>query len=91
MNSATEMSGDVGGTMPSLLTATGVFVALGVRAVVPPLAMNLQWIAALGVVLVLSLVAGCVEPVAEDSVFVKSVFQRSDILHGFVTNMWDDP
>jgi hypothetical protein len=42
-----------------VLTATGVFLALGLHAVVPPLAMNLKWIAALGVVLVLSLIAGC--------------------------------
>jgi glucose uptake protein GlcU len=41
-----------------ILTATAVFVTLGVRAVVPPLAMNMHWVAALGVVLVLSLAAG---------------------------------
>jgi uncharacterized membrane protein YhaH (DUF805 family) len=41
-----------------VLTATGIFVALGVRAVVPPLTMDLKWIAVLSVVLVLSLVAG---------------------------------
>jgi drug/metabolite transporter (DMT)-like permease len=41
-----------------VLAATGVFVWLGVRAVVPPLAMNLRWIAALGGVLLLSLIAG---------------------------------
>jgi len=41
-----------------VLTATGVFIALGVRAVVPPLMMDLRWIAVLGVVLVVSLFAG---------------------------------
>jgi hypothetical protein len=41
-----------------VLTATGVFIALGVRAVVPPLTMDLRWIAVLGVVLVVSLIAG---------------------------------
>jgi hypothetical protein len=41
-----------------VLTATGIFLALGLRAVVPPLAMNLKWVAALGAVLVLSLIAG---------------------------------
>jgi hypothetical protein len=40
------------------LTATGIFLALGLRAVVPPLVMDLKWVAILGVVLVLSLVAG---------------------------------
>ncbi len=39
-----------------VLLATGVFVWLGVRAVVPPIAMNLQWLTALAVVLVVSLV-----------------------------------
>jgi drug/metabolite transporter (DMT)-like permease len=38
--------------------ATLVFVTLGVRAVVPPLAMNLRWVAVLGVALAVSLVAG---------------------------------
>ena len=41
-----------------VLTATGVFVVLGVRAIVPPLAMDMRWVALLGVVLVVSLVAG---------------------------------
>lgn len=41
-----------------VLAATGSFVWLGYRAVVPPLAMNLRWVAALSVVLVVSLV-GC--------------------------------
>jgi glucose uptake protein GlcU len=41
-----------------LLTATAVFVWLGYHAVVPPLAMNLRWVAALSVVLLVSL-AGC--------------------------------
>jgi hypothetical protein len=38
--------------------ATGVFLWLGLRAVVPPLAMDVRWIAALGAILLLSLVAG---------------------------------
>jgi Sugar transport protein len=41
-----------------VLTATGIFVALGVRAVVPPLTMNLKWVAALGILMMLSLAAG---------------------------------
>lgn len=41
-----------------VLTATGVFVVLGLRAIVPPLAMNVRWVAFLGAVLVLSLIAG---------------------------------
>jgi glucose uptake protein GlcU len=39
-------------------TATGVFVWLGVQAVVPPLAMNMRWIGVLVVVLLASLTAG---------------------------------
>ena len=41
-----------------VLTATAVFITLGVRAVVPPLAMNLHWVAVLGLLLLVSLVAG---------------------------------
>jgi glucose uptake protein GlcU len=41
-----------------VLAATGVFVWLGFRAVVPPLAMDLRWIAVLGGLLLLSLIAG---------------------------------
>ena len=41
-----------------VLAATAIFVALGVRAVVPPLQMNLKWVGGLTVVLVLSLVVG---------------------------------
>jgi hypothetical protein len=41
-----------------VLTATGIFVTLGIRAVVPPLAMNFKWVAVLAAVLVLSVVAG---------------------------------
>jgi hypothetical protein len=41
-----------------VLAATGIFVTLGIRAVVPPLTMDLKWVAVLSVVLVLSLVAG---------------------------------
>src|SRR6266436_6373253 len=41
-----------------VLSATGIFLALGLHAVVPPLAMDFKWVAILGVVLVLSLIAG---------------------------------
>jgi glucose uptake protein GlcU len=41
-----------------VLVATGVFVTLGVRAVVPPLSMNMHWVSVLAVVLLVSLVAG---------------------------------
>ena len=41
-----------------VLTATAVFITLGVRAVVPPLAMNLRWVAVLGLLLLVSLAAG---------------------------------
>lgn len=41
-----------------LIAATGVFLWLGVRATVPPLQMNGRWIAALGLVLLVSLAAG---------------------------------
>jgi drug/metabolite transporter (DMT)-like permease len=41
-----------------VLAATAVFVVLGVRAVVPPLAMDLRWVALLGVILIASLIAG---------------------------------
>lgn len=41
-----------------VLLATGVFVWLGARAVVPPIAMDGQWLLALGVVLLLSLLSG---------------------------------
>ena len=41
-----------------VLAATGIFIALGIRAVVPPLAMNLNWVAGLVVVLFFSLIAG---------------------------------
>jgi glucose uptake protein GlcU len=41
-----------------VLVATGVFMSLGVRAVVPPLEMNLKWVGVLGAVLAVSLVAG---------------------------------
>jgi glucose uptake protein GlcU len=39
-----------------VMAATGVFVWLGVHAVVPPLAMNFDWIAGLGVIMLVSLV-----------------------------------
>ena len=41
-----------------VLTATGIFVWLGIHAVVPPVAMNLRWVGVLGLLLVLSLVVG---------------------------------
>jgi hypothetical protein len=41
-----------------VLAATAIFVELGVRAIVPPLQMNLRWVGALTVFLVLSLVIG---------------------------------
>jgi glucose uptake protein GlcU len=41
-----------------VLTATAVFISLGVRAVVPPLSMDMKWVALLSVMLVLSLGAG---------------------------------
>jgi len=41
-----------------VLVATGVFVTLGVRAVVPPLTMNFTWIGVLGAVLFISLIVG---------------------------------
>ena len=53
-----------------VLTATGVFVSLGVRAVVPPLTMDFKWVGLLGVVLVLSLIAGGLEPLAANSILL---------------------
>jgi glucose uptake protein GlcU len=41
-----------------VLVATGLFVWLGVNAVVPPLAMDMRWVAVLSVVLVAALVGG---------------------------------
>jgi glucose uptake protein GlcU len=41
-----------------LAAATGIFVWLGVRAVVPPLEMDVRWIAVLSGVLLLSLIVG---------------------------------
>ena len=41
-----------------VLTASGVFVWLGVHAVVPPMAMNIRWIAVLAVLLIVSLGIG---------------------------------
>ncbi|HEY0163262.1 MAG TPA: GRP family sugar transporter, partial [Edaphobacter sp.] len=38
--------------------ATGFFIWLGVRAVVPPLSMNLMWVGVLGVILFVSLIIG---------------------------------
>ncbi|MBS1813913.1 MAG: EamA family transporter [Acidobacteria bacterium] len=39
-----------------VLAATGIFVYLGIHAVVPPLAMDFKWIAILGVVMLVSLI-----------------------------------
>jgi glucose uptake protein GlcU len=41
-----------------ILAAVGVFIWLGARAVVPPLAMNFRWVAVLGALLLVSLI-GC--------------------------------
>ncbi len=41
-----------------VLVATGVFVWLGVRATVPPLAMNFVWIGVLSIVLLISVLIG---------------------------------
>jgi glucose uptake protein GlcU len=41
-----------------VIAATGVFVWLGVNAIVPPLAMNLVWVAILSVILLASLIGG---------------------------------
>ncbi|MBB5345484.1 GRP family sugar transporter [Tunturibacter empetritectus] len=41
-----------------VLTATAVFVTLGVRAMVPPLRMNLGWVVILSAVLLVSLLVG---------------------------------
>jgi hypothetical protein len=41
-----------------ITAATGVFVWLGLKATIPPLAMDMRWVAALGVMLAVSLVVG---------------------------------
>ncbi len=41
-----------------VLTATTIFITLGIRAVVPPLAMNLHWVAVLSLLLLASLATG---------------------------------
>jgi glucose uptake protein GlcU len=41
-----------------VLVATGAFISLGVRAVVPPLTMDMKWVAILSVILLLSLGVG---------------------------------
>ena len=41
-----------------VIAATSLFVVLGVRAVVPPLAMDMRWVAVLGAMLLLSLAVG---------------------------------
>jgi hypothetical protein len=41
-----------------VIAATAIFVTLGVRAVVPPIAMDLHWIAIMGIVMAISLGAG---------------------------------
>jgi hypothetical protein len=40
-----------------ILVAVAVFIWLGAKAVVPPLAMNFGWIAVLGALLLVSLIA----------------------------------
>jgi glucose uptake protein GlcU len=41
-----------------VLTASGVFIWLGVHAVVPPMAMHLRWVGALCLLLIFSLIVG---------------------------------
>jgi uncharacterized YccA/Bax inhibitor family protein len=41
-----------------VLIATGAFISLGIRAVVPPLAMDMRWVGALGAVLLISVAVG---------------------------------
>lgn len=41
-----------------VITASGVFLWLGMHAVLPPLAVNLSWVSALAAVLIVSLLAG---------------------------------
>lgn len=41
-----------------VIAATAIFVALGVRAVVPPLAMDLRWVVGLSAVLLVSVILG---------------------------------
>jgi drug/metabolite transporter (DMT)-like permease len=41
-----------------VLAATGIFIALGVHARIPPIAMNMRWVAVLGVVMVISILIG---------------------------------
>jgi glucose uptake protein GlcU len=41
-----------------VIAATAIFVTLGVRAVVPPIAMDLHWIAIMGVIMAVSLAVG---------------------------------
>jgi glucose uptake protein GlcU len=41
-----------------VLMATAIFLTLGLRATVPPLPMNLRWVAVLGALLLVSLIAG---------------------------------
>ncbi len=41
-----------------VVAATSLFVVLGVRAVVPPLAMDMRWVGGLGAILLVSLAAG---------------------------------
>jgi glucose uptake protein GlcU len=41
-----------------VLIATGSFIALGTRAIVPPLAMNFKWVAAMAILLAISLAVG---------------------------------
>jgi hypothetical protein len=57
-----------------VLTATGIFVALGIRAVVPPLTMNLKWVAVLGILMAMSLAAGGCGPVVSNKVLLAEFF-----------------
>ena len=47
-----------------VLTATAIFLVLGLRATVPPLTMNLRWVVVLGGLLSLSLIARDVDSLA---------------------------
>lgn len=41
-----------------VIAACGIFLGLGIHAIVPPIAMNVRWVVVLGIVLLLSLIAG---------------------------------
>ncbi len=52
--------------------ACGVFLWLGTKAVVPPLEMDMRWVAGLGVVLAVSLRGWELDAGEENSIFVTS-------------------